>query len=87
MKKVVIGIAMLLSGVLTTAGIILAAVISLPDMNAWSNAYPSRLWFLVFAGNSGDGLNGLGLGLPMLLGIAMTLFGLVALLVEYFRKN
>ena len=89
MKKVWIGMCLFIMGVVETIAIILSASILLPGVTAWDTAYPSKLFFLIFAGRSefNDGADGLGLGLFFVLGMIFMAVGLVILGVEYFRKE
>jgi hypothetical protein len=89
MKKTVIGAVILFAGVLQTIGIIISAAIYMPNLTAWSTAYPSKLLFLILAGKSrfSDGADGFGLGLLFILGIIMILLGLGILINEYIRKD
>ncbi|MCL2566134.1 MAG: hypothetical protein FWE24_10095 [Defluviitaleaceae bacterium] len=89
MKKTIIGIALLVSGIITISLLILSAMQYLPHMTVWSNNYPSRLFFLIFAGQSrfGDGASGLALGLPFVFGIVLIVLGLIILTIEYFKKD
>jgi len=89
MKKTVIGIALLVSGIGIDLFLISSALQYLPNLTAWLNSYPSRLFFLIFAGNSkfSDGADGLGLGLFFILGIVFIVFGIIILAIEYFKKD
>jgi len=89
MKKTVIGIAMLISGIILNSFLILSAMQYLPHMTAWSSSYPSKLFFLIFAGQSrfNDGVDGLGLGIPFVLGVVFVILGLIILAIEYFKKE
>ena len=70
MKKTIIGTALLISGVWTISFLISSALQFLPHLTAWSNSYPSKLFFLIFAGRSqfNDGADGLGLGMFFIFG-------------------
>ena len=89
MKKTVIGIAMLISGIILNSFLILSAMQYLPHMTAWSSSYPSKLFFLIFAGQSrfNDGVDGLGLGIPFVLGVVFVILGLIILAIEYLKKE
>lgn len=80
MKRMIIGITFLFCGIIQTTGILFTAAICIP---------PSAVWFLLAAimNNNVNGADGLGLGIFFVAGIAMTLFGLVVLLYEFFAKN
>ena len=73
MRKIVIGIALLFSGIMLNSLMILSAMQYLPHMTAWSRSYPSKLFFLIYAGWSrfNDGADGLGLGIPFVFGIVL----------------
>jgi len=89
MKKTVIGIALLISGILIDLCLTFTAMLHLPHLMAWSTSYPSKLCFLIFAGKSNfsDGADGLALGSFFIFGIVLMLLGLIVLAVEYFRKE
>lgn len=89
MRKAIIGIVLLTSGILTDLFLISSALQYLPHITAWSTSYPSKLFFLIFAGQSkfSDGADGLGLGLFFAFGIALIVLGLIILTIEYFKKD
>jgi len=89
MKKIAIGIALLISGLIFNSFLIFTAMQYLPQMTVWSNSYPSKLFFLIFAGMSqfNDGADGLGLGILFIFGIVLTVLGLIILAIEYFKKE
>ena len=89
MKKVVIGIALLINGIILNSFLIQTAMQYLPHMTAWSTSYPSKLFFLIFAGMSKftDGADGLGLAVPFIFGTIMAIMGFIILIVEYFKKD
>jgi len=89
MKKTIIGIALLISGITVDFFLISSALQYLPNVTAWSTAYPSKLFFLIFAGTSrfSDGADGLGLGLLFIFGIILIVLGLIVLAIEYFKKD
>ena len=89
MKKTVIGIALLVCGIGIDLFLITSALQYLPNLTAWSNSYPSRLFFLIFAGSSqfNDGADGLGLGLFFIIGAVLAIFGIIILAIEYFKKD
>lgn len=84
MKKTIIGSVLLIAGVVQNIGIILSAALTMPYFTEWSTAYPSRLWFLIFAGKSkfNDGAEGLGLGILFVLSIILMSIGLTILICE-----
>jgi len=89
MKKTIIGIALLASGIATNLFLISSALQYLPNLKAWSTTYPSKLFFLIFAGQSrfNDGADGLALGLFFIFGVALIVLGIIILAVEYFKKD
>lgn len=93
MKKVLIGSVLLITGILDIVAIIIAAAVSLTAMQEWSYEYPSRLWFLIFAGkpqmHNGffEGVGGLGLGFFFICGVLLLILGLIILAVEYFNSS
>ena len=88
-KKALIGVCLLIAGIIETVGIIITASLSLASTTSWSTSYPSKLFFLIFAGKSrfDDGADGLGLGVFFVFGIILTILGLIVLGIEYFRKD
>ena len=93
MKKTFIGSILLITGMLDMIAIIITAALSLTAMTDWSYEYPSRLWFLIFAGKppmyNGTfvGTGGLGLGFLFICGIILLILGLIILAVEYFNSS
>ncbi|MDR2899833.1 MAG: hypothetical protein LBU94_05935 [Clostridiales bacterium] len=89
MKRIIIGAVLLVSGLFTALSIVSYAMDYLPHITTWLNSYPSKLFFLIFAGQSmfNDGTDGLGLGLFFSAGIFLAIMGLVILLREYFSKE
>lgn len=86
MKKIIIGSVFMLSGIIISMGIIIAAVIYLPSINGWSG---SKLWFAIFGAEAyGNQVSqSLFLGLPFSIGIILSITGLVILLKQYFHKE
>jgi len=89
MKRVLIAITLSVMGIMETIGVMLCAAICLSDAPAWNSEYPSKLFFLIFAGQSpaGDAASGLSLGLFFVFGVVLTLSGLVLMGIEYFREE
>lgn len=89
MKRTIIGITFLISGILTSLAILFVAISYLPHINNWSTSYPSKLMFLIFAGTSQfrGTESGLGLGGFLVAGIVLAVLGTVMLLKEYFSKR
>jgi hypothetical protein len=75
MKKTIIGSAIMLSGTLITMGAFIAAIILFPTVGQWSG---SRLIKVISVND---------LGLPFIIGITLSVSGLVILVLEYFNKN
>lgn len=84
-----IGLVGLILGVLTGLTVILVAAMSLPTTNAWSTAYPSKLWFLIFAGTSPfrDGAHGLGLGWVFVFGVILAIGGIALLIMDAVKQK
>lgn len=89
MKKLLIGITLLIAGIIDIIGILSCATMYLPNASAWSTSYPSKLWFLIFAGHSkyDDGADGLGLGMLFGFGVILVILGLIILGIEYRKDN
>lgn len=83
------GLVGLILGVLTDLVVIVVAAMSLPTTNTWSTAYPSKLWFLVFAGTSPhrDGANGLGLGWVFVFGALLAAAGIILLIMDFVKQK
>lgn len=86
MKKTVIGGILLLSGIITTIGIILAAAIYAPSITSWSG---SKLWFAIFGAKryGNEVIQSLFLGAPFIIGIILAIIGLIILGIEYFNEE
>lgn len=86
MKKTVIGGIIMLSGVLTTIGIILTAAIYAPSITSWSG---SKLWFAIFGAQKygNEVIQSLFLGTPFIIGIILAIVGLIILGKEYFKDD
>jgi hypothetical protein len=86
MKRTVIGGFIMLGGLLTTLTIIVVAATYIPSMTSWSG---SQLWYAIFGGKQygGDVVQSLFLGLPFVVGLLMSILGLVILVMEYFNKS
>lgn len=90
LRRTIIGIALLVVGVVTTAAIIAAGAQFASTMTSWLTDCPSKLMFAIFYTKSsipGENLHGLGLGVFFVAGIACVLLGLGILLVKYFHKE
>lgn len=85
MKKTMIGLGLMLSGVIITMSIIIASAICLPSITEWSG---SKLWYAIFGANLyGNEVNqSLLLGAPFVIGVILSVIGLVILAIEYFKK-
>ena len=83
------GLVGLVLGVLTGLTVIIVAAMNLPSTNTWSTAYPSKLWFLIFAGTSPfrDGADGLGLGWVFVFGVIMAAAGIVLLIMDTVKRK
>jgi hypothetical protein len=91
MKRTAIGIALMIIGILDMLGIIITSAISLASISDWSYDYPSRLWYLIFAGKPqmqngfASGSGGLALGFLFVVGVMLLITGLIILAIEYFN--
>ncbi|MCA0983462.1 hypothetical protein LCL89_05270 [Halobacillus yeomjeoni] len=85
MKRTVIGGLLMVSGLLTTLTIILAGSIYAAQITAWSGK--SKLWYAIFGERQyGDEvIDSLFLGFPFVVGVIITVFGLIILLIEFFK--
>lgn len=85
MKKTFIGGIFMLSGILTTIGIIISAAIYAPSITSWSG---SKLWFIIFGARQygSEAVQSLFLGMPFVTGIALAVIGSLILVKEYFNK-
>lgn len=75
-------------GVLTLLATIIIAAINVPSTTSWSTRYPSKLWFLIFAGRSRfpNEAGGLGLAPVFVFGALLSAFGL-ALIIYFLAKQ
>lgn len=75
----------MLSGILTTMGIIISASIYAPSITSWSG---SKLWFVIFGARQygSETVQSLFLGVPFVIGLALIIIGLVILVKEYFNE-
>jgi len=87
MKKTVIGGILMLSGVLITISIIVAAAIYAPSISSWSGG--SKLWFAIFGAKQygNEVIQSLFLGTPFIIGIILAIAGLIILGKEYFNEE
>lgn len=87
MKKTIIGSVIMLSGVIIDMTLLLVASLYIPNITAWSGS--SKLWFAIFGekqyGN--EVVQSLFLRLPFMIGIILTIIGLIILAIEYFNKE
>lgn len=83
MKRTVIGGILMLSGVMVTMSIIMAASIYTQNITAWSG---SKLWYVIFGADVyGDEVSqSLFLATPFEIGISLAVVGLIILVIEYF---
>lgn len=92
MKRTVIGGFIMIGGIFTTLTIILMAVMYMPSMTSWTG---SQLWYAIFGekrrqygiGIGGEAVQSLFLGFPFVVGLLLTILGLVILAKEYFDKS
>ncbi|WP_186579715.1 hypothetical protein [Aquibacillus kalidii] len=85
MKRTIIGGFIMLGGLLTTLTIILSGTIYAPHITEWSGK--SKLWHAIFGAKQyGDeAVQSLFLGFPFILGVVVTLLGLIILGIEYYK--
>lgn len=81
MKKTIIGSVFMALGTLITLSIILAASLTLSNVNQWRG---SKLLYSIF---SSDLDGGLSVGVPFVIGIILFIFGLSLLVIELSRKS
>ena len=86
MKRTVIGGFIMLGGLFTTLTIIMVATLYIPSMTSWSG---SQLWYAIFGGKQyGDEVvDSLFLGFPFVVGVVLSVLGLIILVMEYFEKS
>lgn len=82
MKRTIISGTIMISGVLTTLSIIIAAAICVPSITQWSG---SKIWFAIFGARQyGDeAVQSLFLGVPFVMGLVLIAIGFVILVKEY----
>lgn len=85
MKRTIIGGIIMLSGVLTTLSIVIAAAIYVPTITAWSG---SKLWFAIFGSKQygNEVVQSLFLGVPFVIGLMLSGIGFIILMREYFNR-
>lgn len=85
-KKTFIGGTLMLSGVFTTLSIIISAALYAPSIKSWSG---SKLWYAIFGvkQHGNEVVESLFLGFPFVIGILLTIIGLIILGKEYFAKE
>jgi hypothetical protein len=85
MKRIVIGGFIMLGGLLTTLTIIMAAAIYVPSITQWSGQ--SKLWFAIFGAKQygNEVVQSLFLGFPFVIGVSLTIVGIIILGCEYFK--
>jgi len=89
MKRTVIGGFIMIGGIFTTLTIILMAMMYMPSMTSWTG---SQLWYAIFGekrqyGFGSAAVQSLFLGFPFVVGLLLTILGLVILAKEYFDKS
>lgn len=87
MKRTLIGGFIMFGGLFITLTIILAATIYIPNMSSWSG---SQLWYAIFGGEQYENdevVQSLFLGFPFVIGILLSILGLVLLVMEYFETS
>lgn len=86
MKKVLIGGILLFTGSLISLAIILAAALYVPSITAWSG---SKLWYAIFGAKQYENevVQSLSLGFPFIVGVILSVIGLIVLVNEYFIKD
>ncbi|GAE37700.1 hypothetical protein [Halalkalibacter akibai] len=85
MKRIVIGGFIMFGGLLVTLTIILAGSIYATNITAWSGK--SKLWHAIFGAKQyGDEVvQSLFLGFPFIVGVLLTILGLIILGKEYYK--
>lgn len=84
MKRTIIGGFLMLGGLLITLSIILSGSIYATSITAWNG---SKLWYAIFGAKQyGDEVvDSLFLGFPFIVGVLITIFGLIILGNEYYK--
>ncbi|WP_042351401.1 hypothetical protein [Bacillus massiliigorillae] len=85
MKRIFIGVVIMLSGLLVTLSIIIVGAVYATHINAWSGK--SKLWFAIFGEKQyGDEVvDSLFLGFPFVIGVIFFLLGFIILVYEYYK--
>ncbi|MDF2673786.1 MAG: hypothetical protein K0R09_2051 [Clostridiales bacterium] len=86
MKKTIIGSVFMLSGVIITISIIIAGASYASSITSWSG---SKLWYIIFGAQryGNEAVQSLYLGVPFIIGIILSIIGLVILYKEYYNKE
>jgi hypothetical protein len=84
-KKTLIGGIFMISGVLTTASVLITAGLFVPTITRWSG---SKLWHAIFGAKQygSQPVQSLFLGFPFIIGVALAVLGFIILAREYFDK-
>ncbi|WP_112180401.1 hypothetical protein [Paraliobacillus zengyii] len=85
MKRIVIGGFIMLGGLLVTLTIILAGSIYATNITEWSGK--SKLWHAIFGAEQygSEVVQSLFLGFPFIVGVLLTILGLIILGQEYYK--
>lgn len=81
MKKVVIGSVFMSLGVLVSLSILITASLALPKIHSWRG---SKLLYAIFDSEFGQGL---GVGIPFVLGLVLLIIGVSILTIEMFKEK
>jgi len=86
MKRTVIGGIFMFTGALISSVILLAAAVYVPSITSWQG---SKLWFAIFGAKSyqNEVIQSLFLGFPFVVGVILFILGLLALVIEYYKKD
>lgn len=88
MKRTVIGGFIMIGGLFTTITIIVMAMMYMPSITSWTG---SKLWYAIFGakqyGFGNEAVQSLFLGFPFVIGLLLTILGLVILAKEYFNES
>ncbi|WP_374017452.1 hypothetical protein ABU162_25390 [Paenibacillus thiaminolyticus] len=84
MKKLLIGSVILFNGTMICLTLIILAALYSSSIDTWRG---TKFWFAIFGATDISNAQSLFLGVPFVIGLMLFFFGLLVLIIEYFKKN
>ncbi|MDW0115588.1 hypothetical protein QTL97_01380 [Sporosarcina thermotolerans] len=87
MKRALIGGFVMMGGLFIVSTILLTGAIYVPDSTSWWSGR-SKFWFAIIGGEQygNDAVDSLFLGFPLIIGVILSILGLVILGREYYQN-